>query len=182
MDFFLPRKFQCWQVLSVFIYGAYLNMTTIAFYVILWNTYGAMKYISTSINIHASAKDVWQVLSNFEDYPAWNPFIRNIEGTLQVGSTLTATIQLPDSRPMAFRPKIISYKEGHHLTWVGHFLIPGIFDGEHSFEIHQKSGGVIQFIQKESFKGILIPFMGGMLGKTKKGFTRMNKALKERVE
>ena len=154
----------------------------IAFYVILWNTYGAMKYISTSINIHASAKDVWQVLANFEDYPAWNPFIRNIEGTLQVGSTLTATIQLPDSRPMAFRPKIISYKEGRHLTWVEHFLLPGIFDGEHSFEIHQKSGGVIQFIQKESFKGILVPFMGGVLSKTKKSFIQMNKALKERVE
>jgi hypothetical protein len=154
----------------------------IDFYINLWNTCETMKYISTSINIHASAKDVWQVLTNFEDYSSWNPFIRNIEGTLQVGSTLTATIHPPESGPMAFRPKIISYKAGQHLTWVGHFLIPGIFDGEHSFEIHQKSGGVVQFIQKESFKGILVPFMGGVLAKTQKGFTRMNKALKEKVE
>jgi hypothetical protein len=157
-------------------------MMEIAFCLNLWNTYGIMKYISTSINIHASAKDVWQVLTNFEEYSAWNPFIRNIEGILQVGSTLTATIQPPESKSMAFRPKIISYKEGHHLTWVGHFLIPGIFDGEHSFEIHQKSGGVIQFIQKESFRGVLVPFTGSILTKTQQGFKKMNKALKERVE
>ena len=141
-----------------------------------------MKHISTSITIKASAKDVWQVFTNFEAYPSWNPFMRSIEGPLEVGSTLKVTLQTGDSKTMTFRPKILSYEEGSNLTWLGHFLIPGIFDGEHSFEIHPQSKGLVQFIQKESFKGILVPFTASMIAKTEQNFQLMNQALKEHVE
>lgn len=38
------------------------------------------------------------------------------------------------------------------------------------------------FIQGERFSGILIPFFGKMILKTKKGFEAMNQELKKRVE
>lgn len=142
-----------------------------------------MKYISTSINIKASASNVWRILTNFAEYPTWNPFIKSIEGKLELGEKLKVTICPPGIKPMTFHPKIISYKENHHLTWQGHLIIPGLFDGEHSFEIYKKSGGVIQFIQKESFTGLLVPFLSKNLDtNVQQGFKLMNKALKEKAE
>jgi uncharacterized protein YndB with AHSA1/START domain len=43
--------------------------------------------ISTTITIQASANKVWTVLTNFETYPIWNPFIKSIEGEIKVGHT-----------------------------------------------------------------------------------------------
>jgi hypothetical protein len=38
------------------------------------------------------------------------------------------------------------------------------------------------FRQRERFSGVLVPFTGGLLAKTRLGFEAMNRALKERAE
>jgi uncharacterized protein YndB with AHSA1/START domain len=38
------------------------------------------KEIITEIEIDASPSQVWQVLTDFEKYPTWNPFIKKISG------------------------------------------------------------------------------------------------------
>jgi uncharacterized protein YndB with AHSA1/START domain len=39
-----------------------------------------VKEIVTASDINVSAARVWQVLTDFENYPAWNPFIKKITG------------------------------------------------------------------------------------------------------
>ena len=39
-----------------------------------------MKELKTTIEINASPAKVWEVLLDFEKYPDWNPFIKNIRG------------------------------------------------------------------------------------------------------
>ena len=60
-------------------------------------------------------------------------------------------------------------------------MLPGIFDGEHHFELQPRNGGTL-FVQREAFKGILVPLVGGVLEKTRRGFEQMNAALKQRAE
>ncbi|MFM2360786.1 MAG: hypothetical protein RLY16_2779, partial [Bacteroidota bacterium] len=38
------------------------------------------KEIKTTIEIHASPARVWEVLTNFDEYPNWNPFIKSLKG------------------------------------------------------------------------------------------------------
>jgi len=40
----------------------------------------AHKEIKTSIEISASPETIWKILTNFEDYENWNPFITKISG------------------------------------------------------------------------------------------------------
>jgi hypothetical protein len=68
------------------------------------------------------------------------------------------------------------------LEWLGHLLVPGIFDGRHRFELAEASDGSTLFIQSETFSGILIPFFGSMLKDTERGFAAFNDALKSRSE
>jgi hypothetical protein len=139
--------------------------------------------ISTSLAINASPQQVWQVLTNFNSYPTWNPFIKSICGELQEGKALTATMQQANSKPMTFKPKILTVAENKELVWLGHFLIKGLFDGEHRFELVDNKNGTTTFIQSEKFGGILIPLFKKMiLEKTVKGFEMMNEALKVEVE
>lgn len=141
------------------------------------------KEIKTQILIHATPEKVWSILTNFENYPNWNPFIKSIKGDVKVGNRITARIEPPETKGMTFRPTILSYKTNKELKWIGHLLFTGLFDGEHKFEITDNENGTTTFIQSEQFNGLLVPFFKKQLdNNTKKGFEQMNIKLKELAE
>jgi hypothetical protein len=141
------------------------------------------KEIYTEIEIHAPARKVWDVLVNFDHYADWNPFIQNISGQLSEGSQLHVTIQPVGGKPMNFKPIVKRIQQHQELRWLGRFLVPGLFDGEHYFRIEEVSEEKVRFIQGEQFRGILVPLLWGSIGSgTEKGFQAMNEALKKKTE
>ena len=141
-----------------------------------------MKEIYTEIEINASAGIVWSILTDFDDFSRWNPFIRKISGKLQEGAQIEVSITPPNSNGMKFRPKILTYDPERELRWLGNFWIPKLFDGEHSLVIKEISENKVLFIQKERFSGLFVPFLSGTLKDTQSGFEMMNHALKEEAE
>lgn len=80
---------------------------------------------------------------------------------------------------MKFRPTVLVAVPDQELRWLGRFLLPGIFDGEHYFQIEEISQDRVRFIQGEKFSGILAGLYKSKLdGGTKAGFIAMNQALK----
>lgn len=143
----------------------------------------AMKHLQTEIEIDAPAELIWKLILDFPAYPEWNPFIRSIGGSPSLGSKLAVQLQLPGSKPMAFRPDVLRLLPGRELRWKGRVLISGIFDGEHWFMIYPLAPDKVRFVQGERFSGVLAPFILPFLRKrTLEGFRRMNLALKERGE
>lgn len=142
-----------------------------------------MHEIVTEINIDAAAERVWRVLTSFDEHPAWNPFVRRIEGKAETGSRLRVSIQPPGGRGMTFKPIVLKAEPNRELRWLGHFLLPGIFDGEHYFLIETLSSSRVRFIHGERFKGILVGMLKSSLDDgTRAGFESMNRALKARAE
>ena len=142
-----------------------------------------MKELHSQIEINASAERVWRLLTDFASYPQWNPFIRTISGQLAPGERLQARIEPPGGRGMTFKPKVLNAEPNRELRWLGHLLIPGLFDGEHSFTIQPLEDERVRFIQREAFKGLLVPlFARSLETSTQRGFEEMNHALKERAE
>ena len=141
-----------------------------------------MKQIETEILINAEPKKVWAILSDFENYPKWNPFIKSISGVKKTGGKLTVSIHPPDGNPMTFKPAVLEFLENVELRWKGKLGITGIFDGEHYFQLIDHGNKQTKFIHGEKFSGILIPFMGKTLEKAKEGFELMNQSLKGECE
>jgi len=142
-----------------------------------------MKELPTEIEIDASAERVWDILTDFASYPQWKPFIRRISGELQVGERLEVRLEPPDSRGITLRPTVLRAEPNRLLWWVGHLMVPGIFDGEHSLVIEPLEGNRVRFVQHEAFKGVLVRPLARSLDKsTLRGFEEMNGALKERAE
>jgi len=119
-------------------------------------------------------------LTHFENYPQWNPFIKYVEGEVKVGHKIKVKIQAPDSKAMIFRPKVLNYDEGKILRWKGQLLVPGIFDGEHTFELIELSKEETLLQHSEVFTGLMIRYFD--TAATEKGFIAMNQALESLCE
>lgn len=142
-----------------------------------------MHEIRTEIEIAATPERVWSILIDFIAYPRWNPFIRSITGVVKTGERLTVFIQPTGGKGMTFRPVVLVALPHQELHWLGHFLLPGIFDGEHYFKIESISPGRVRFIHGEKFSGILVALAKSKLeSETKSGLIAMNQALKVQAE
>jgi len=135
------------------------------------------------VTIEAPARLVWDVLVDFQDYTLWNPFIVKIEGAVRPGERLAIEVRRPGQRSMTFRPIVLAADPDRELRWLGRVFLPGVFDGEHVFTIAPLGGDRVRFSQRETFRGLLVPFMPrSMWNGTQQGFEAMNRGLKERAE
>jgi hypothetical protein len=139
--------------------------------------------LRTEIDITAGAERVWDVLTDFAAYAQWNPFIRQIDGVLAPRARLRVRIQPPGGRAMTFHPTVLRVEEGRHLSWRGRTFLPGLFDGEHTFDLEGAARDHVRFVHGEVFRGLLVPLLARTLRTTtRQGFEQMNAALKQRIE
>jgi hypothetical protein len=141
-----------------------------------------MTLLSSEIVIAAPSEVIWDVLVDFSSYADWNPIEIQARGEAVVGGVLEHTAQLPGRKPMEFRAKIIEATPSRALAWKGRILVPGLFDVTHHFEIDQLAGRESRLRQFESFSGVLVPFMRGVLRDTQAAFELANQAIKQRAE
>ena len=143
-----------------------------------------MNQISTDIEINASAERVWQVLTDFPKLPEWNPFLRSVEGKLEVGQPLKVYLKGSKGMGMTFKPTVLKAEPNREFRWLGRLLLPGLFDGEHSFIIESLEENRVRFLQGEKFTGVLVPLttIFGVMKNARVGFEEMNRTLKGRAE
>jgi hypothetical protein len=141
-----------------------------------------MSSIRTEIVINANKEKVWDILTNFENYPQWNPFIKEIKGTLEVGNRLQNTM-LNEGKKFTFKPKVLKVIPYQYFDWIGHLFIKGLFDGHHYFELEETGPGQVKLSHGEHFSGILSgPLLKKIGESTRNNFVKMNQAIKELAE
>jgi hypothetical protein len=86
------------------------------------------KELVSSIDIAAPAERVWEVLVDFAAFPAWNPFITQAEGRLEVGGRLTLRMQPVGGSAVILRPTVVEVVDGQRLRWRGRLGVPRLFD------------------------------------------------------
>ena len=134
--------------------------------------------IKTEITINATPEKIWDVLTNFNNYSDWNPFILSLTGDVKEGNKIKVVFE-----EMTFKPKVKSFENNQNLEWLGHLFIPGLFDGRHKFELIGNNDGTTTLIHSEKFKGILVPlFKKKLIRDYTPRFESMNEALKKVVE
>jgi hypothetical protein len=143
---------------------------------------GFRNEIRSETTIEGSAGEVWEVLSDFDAYGAWNPGMQEVRGEPEVGGRLRIVFTLKAGRTMTMRPTVLVARPGRELRWLGRLVMPGVFDGEHRFEIHPDGEGRVRFVQGERFRGLLVPFLRRMIEEdTLATFEAVNAALAVRV-
>lgn len=139
--------------------------------------------LSTEIVINATPNKVWAILTDFKNYPNWNPFITSLTGDFEVGKKIMVRITPPEAKATTFKPTITAFDVNKKISWLGIFIIRGVFDGEHNFELTDNGNGTTTLVQYENFTGILVPIFKKMLDdNTRRGFEAMNEKVKKMAE
>lgn len=140
------------------------------------------RQVSASIEIAAAPARVWQVLTDFDDYANWNPFIRRIDGPLAPGAQLTFTVATGPERTVVARARILAIDVNRRLVWGGGLPL-GLFRGEHTFLITPTARGVV-LENSEWFTGpvAMLTIRDARLQAQRLAFEAFNEALRRRVE
>jgi demethylmenaquinone methyltransferase / 2-methoxy-6-polyprenyl-1,4-benzoquinol methylase len=144
----------------------------------------AVRSLAAQVEIEAPPERVWGVLTDFADYPDWNPFMFSVEGRPKVGQRLRITMQRPGGSVMRFGARVLVADPPRELTWVGegpraHW--PGLLRGERRVVIDPLAGGQSLVRMRTTFTGLLSPLMV-WLGRYRTAFAEMEAALKSRAE
>lgn len=139
------------------------------------------RIITTHLTVQARAEDVWHVLIDVGEYHSWNPFITEAAGAVVVGQRMKLRVQPPGGRAMTFKPWVTAVQQHRYLEWLGRAALPGLVDGRHSFSLTPMPGGRTLLQQSETFTGVMLPFTGSILTRTRAGFDAMNEALARRM-
>lgn len=142
-----------------------------------------MRHIRTEIEIDASAERVWTILADLPAYAEWNPLIREAGGNVVEGGRIDLFICAPGLASRRVRVKLLRVDPGRELRWLGRLFAPNLLDGDHSFELDPVRPGRVRVVQKETFRGLFVPFVARWLVRNMThGFEAMNQALKQRAE
>lgn len=141
-----------------------------------------MKENRNEIEIQSTPERVWEVLTNFEKYPEWNPLLCRAEGKLTVGEKVNLTAK-SGSNDMNLLCTVITVEPNRQFSWKFHVVLPFLFRGEHIFKIEPIDEHMVRFIDREVFHGLLVPLQAQNLEtNAKPAMIAMGEALKERVE
>ena len=140
------------------------------------------KEIRTEIEIEAPAEKVWEILTDFNRYEEWNPFIIKSSGVAEEGAVLV-NVMKNGKKTMTFKPRILEVRKHEYFDWRGSLFFRGLFDGHHYFRIEPQAKDGVKLIHGEKFSGILSgPIFKSIRENTLESFRSMNEALKKRCE
>ena len=142
-----------------------------------------MKAIETHIIVDCTPEKIWDILTNFEEYELWNPFMTKVEGDFKLGAKIKVQIRTMRGKQRIYHPIITRFEINKELRWKGKSFLPGIFDGERIFLIDKTADNKLAFFHKELFSGLGVKLVGNKLDENLgEGFEKMNLALKKRAE
>lgn len=137
-----------------------------------------MQTIHTMIRIRASPENIWNALVVS---PAIPTEIKNAIRDGKTGQKLIVPMNA-GGRGATLTVKLLAVDPLREIRWKGYLWIPGLFDGEHSFEIRNDREGITLLVQREIFSGLLLPLLSGTISATKQQFETMNAAIRDEVE
>lgn len=118
-----------------------------------------MRQIDTEVEIEKPIDIVWQTLVDFDGYKNWNPFIPFAQGEAIPGRMIQIQIQPPGKGILDYRVKVLECIPMDRIVWLGHLYFPYLVDGKHVFELKAEGARRTKVVNKESFRGVLVPFL-----------------------
>lgn len=152
-------------------------------YIDKWNI-SDDKDLTNSVTINAGKEQVWEVLTEYKEYPKWNPFIVHIAGKLNEEEFTKVTIRVPQVPEDFFYYTLIRKQIPYEkLVWKSRLYADELFSGRHIFTIEVLADNKVKLTHQEKYSGLLVFLIDpAFFGKAKRGLNAMNAALKKRAE
>jgi hypothetical protein len=142
-----------------------------------------MAVYSTTFPIDAPSEVVWDVLTDFDRYPEWNPSLPSIIGNVQVGRTVSLTLAMPGRPSPRVKAQLTEVAPQRRLRSHGNAGAEWLFNGDRDFVIEPADDGGVNFTHVEDIRGALFPVFRLVMGSAiQRHHDGLNAALKQRAE
>ena len=138
-----------------------------------------MRVYSAEITINASAEDIWQILTDGQGYPDWDPGMERVEGTFARGEKISFFTKLSPDR--AFPVTVTTFLPLEKMVLTGGMPL-GLFKSERTHTLTPEGDGSIKFTTSEVFSGPLLPVFGRTIPDLTQNFEAFAAGLKARAE
>jgi hypothetical protein len=116
---------------------------------------------------------IWRLLTDFEQYERWNPYVVHARGDARIGNELVLTLGAEDSDEI--EPEVMDVKSQRKLRWRSRRLVPGVLDEEQTFRIIPLGNSRFRLVYEGRIEGVLAPFAN--TSGREQGYVRMLRAL-----
>ena len=116
-----------------------------------------MKSFSATTTINASPETIWEILTNANGYPDWDPGIDRIEGHIALGEKVKSFTKLNPRRASAQR--VTRFEPGRKTVFIGRVPF-GLFKSERTYALTANADGTTTFCTREVFSRLLLPLFG----------------------
>lgn len=135
-----------------------------------------------SIEIAASAGDVWAVIGDWQGWGAWNPLYTRTEKEPREGGSIDFTVSVPGMKPMDASARVYTYRAPDCFEY-GLSNAGGLLKAFRFVDIEEIAPGRCVVANGEIMSGLLGRLVAALVGgKVTAGLQAMNAALKQRVE
>jgi hypothetical protein len=170
-----PRwRWRRWLLLVVVLLGVILFLMSLASH-----------EVETSIDLQATPREAWAVLTDFPAYATWNPYLKEVQGRAEVGQPLTLKFFFPGQEPRVLQLTVQEAMPGQELRLQGSWWLVRLLDGEEYYLLETQGlpPGTVRLRHGVRVSGLLVPWVRQDMERyVRRGLEEMNEAFKKRVE
>ena len=138
--------------------------------------------IEHRIGVQCPGSVIWDLVSDINGWPAWNPLYPKAKGKLGFGSVLELEVALPGEAPRAIKPKMREWTPNEQIIW-DLSMMGGLIRSTRFIEIETLDNGNCIFSNGEIFQGPAMRLIGKKTQKAiKAGFRGFGETVRDRAE
>ncbi|MEU4430236.1 SRPBCC domain-containing protein [Nocardia rhamnosiphila] len=142
-----------------------------------------MLVVDDVVEVDAPAEVVWSVLTDFDRYGDWNPFISRCRADLTVGAPIDMRVEQLAPRPIRMREWIRSVTAGREFSYSMKPIPLGALRSKRSHTLTPLAGDRTRYESHFELDGWLAPLVGLLFGRGfEKGFPGMTTAVEREAE
>lgn len=139
-----------------------------------------MIYIENEFVIDASASEVWQVITDFDNYGDWNSFVSQCESSLVPGEAIKMRVHLL-AFPIYQKETVLDYIPEKVFTY-GVSLPLMLLKSSRVHFVENINRQKVRYRSEFKLQGLLSPLVKILLGnKLKQGFCSMTEEMKSEI-
>lgn len=136
----------------------------------------------TALHIEAKKEKIWNILTNLDSYPEWNPFTTKVETNWNIGDQVKLTVQMNAGKiPIIQKETLSRFNPMDEISWGmnwGFFL-----KAERVQRLSTAEHGNTLYFTEDTIKGLLSPIVHALYGRSiQDGFDALAQSLKNFVE
>jgi len=129
--------------------------------------------------IQAEPETIWDLLTDAELYPSWNPAVLGIEGSIALGERIKVTSVVNPNR--VFKLRVSELDRPTTMVWSDDMPF-GLFKGVRTYRLTPQSEGATEFSMEEIFSGPLEPMISKSIPDMTDSFEQFADGLKDAAE